>query len=392
MLHHFVRSAWLALCLCPLAHVQASDLEPALTALQAVGPRGAGHAQAVAALRQVSQASVAELPRILAAMDDAGPLADNWLRGAAESVADRAIRSGAGLPAKRLERFMLDTHHDPDARRLAYELLARIDDTAGERLIPGMLHDPGVDFRRDAVDRLLSQGERFSAANDRAAAKQIYLKAISGAVDDDQVKTLARRLARLGHTVNLPRHFGFLMQWELIGPFDNTDRRGFAEVFPPETKLDFGASYAGKAGAVHWVDFTTRSDDGKVDLNKTLGKANGVTAYAAAKFVAHQPGAVEVRLGTPNAHKLWLNGKLISAREAYHAGTSMDQYTGRGRLKAGTNWIVLKICQNEQTESWAQAWEFQLRVCDSTGAAILSVDRPPETRPGSDENALNQRP
>ena len=28
--------------------------------------------------------------------------------------------------------------------------------------------------------------------------------------------------------------------------------------------------------------------------------------------------------------------------------------------------------QNEQTEQWTVEWEFQLRVCDATGTAIVS--------------------
>jgi hypothetical protein len=33
---------------------------------------------------------------------------------------------------------------------------------------------------------------------------------------------------------------------------------------------------------------------------------------------------------------------------------------------------VVKVCQNEQTEPWAQNWAFQLRLCDATGKAIAS--------------------
>ncbi|MCY2966027.1 MAG: hypothetical protein NT069_20755 [Planctomycetota bacterium] len=33
------------------------------------------------------------------------------------------------------------------------------------------------------------------------------------------------------------------------------------------------------------------------------------------------------------------------------------------------------MCQNEQTDSWAQRWQIQLRVCDPTGTAVLSADR-----------------
>ena len=94
--------------------------------------------------------------------------------------------------------------------------------------------------------------------------------------------------------------------------------------------------------------------------------------YAVTEF--HSPAArvVELRLGTPNAWKLWLNGKLLFGRDEYHRGMAIDQYRVRGELKPGANTILLKICQNEQTEDWAQRYEFQLRVADLSGIGIAS--------------------
>jgi hypothetical protein len=66
---------------------------------------------------------------------------------------------------------------------------------------------------------------------------------------------------------------------------------------------------------------------------------------------------------------------LVFAREEYHRGMNLDQYRMRGKLKAGKNVILIKICQNEQTEDWAQRWQFQFRVVDATGTAVLSTDR-----------------
>jgi hypothetical protein len=48
----------------------------------------------------------------------------------------------------------------------------------------------------------------------------------------------------------------------------------------------------------------------------------------------------------------------------------MDQHVGQGTLKAGRNEILVKVCQNEQKEDWAQLWSFQLRVCDNLGGAV----------------------
>src|SRR5207253_3229283 len=84
----------------------------------------------------------------------------------------------------------------------------------------------------------------------------------------------------------------------------------------------------------------------------------------------------ELRIGTPNAYKMWLNGKLVSQANVYHANVKLDQYVSRAEMRPGQNVIVVKLCQNEQTEDWAADWKFQLRVCDATGTAILSEDRP----------------
>jgi len=51
----------------------------------------------------------------------------------------------------------------------------------------------------------------------------------------------------------------------------------------------------------------------------------------------------------------------------------MDYHVGKGLLAAGPNVLVVKICQNNQKETWAQRWQFQARACDATGAPIPGV-------------------
>ena len=84
---------------------------------------------------------------------------------------------------------------------------------------------------------------------------------------------------------------------------------------------------------------------------------------------------MDLRLGSICAAKLWLNGKQLMEHDVYHSGTKIDQYVARGKLRAGANKILVKVCQNEQTESWAQDWSFQLRICDRVGTAVLSENR-----------------
>src|SRR5262249_45817881 len=85
---------------------------------------------------------------------------------------------------------------------------------------------------------------------------------------------------------------------------------------------------------------------------------------------------VELRAATENALKMFVNDKPVFAREEYHHGKSFDQHAARVTLRKGRNVILLKVCQNEQTDAWAQVSDFRLRVCDALGGAVpLTVVR-----------------
>jgi hypothetical protein len=107
-----------------------------------------------------------------------------------------------------------------------------------------------------------------------------------------------------------------------------------------------------------------------VDINAAYGNLKGAVVYGYAVVASETERPVELRAGSNNAVRIWLNGKEVYFREEYHHGMEMDQHIGKGTLKSGRNEILIKVCQNEQTDSWAQLWSFQLRVCDYLGAAV----------------------
>ncbi len=350
----------------------AGELSESIAAVRAVGPHGEGHVPAAEAWRRLAEASPADLPQLLAAMDGANPLAANWLRAAVDTVAERAARGNEELPADRLKQFVLQRDHAPRARRLAYELLAGLVPEVEQQLLPAMLDDPSLELRRDAVARVIDEAENALKAEDRDRAAQAYRRAVSAARDEDQIRLVSQALRNLGEEVDLQKLMGFVVHWKLIGPFDNTDRKGFATAYPPERELDFAASYDGKHGQVAWIDHGTEDDHGKVDLNKALVEEKSVVGYAAAEFFVEQAQTVQFRLTSLNAVRLWVNGQPVIDRHIYHSGSSLDQYVGEARLRAGGNIILVKICQNEQTQSWAKPWAFQFRVCDGVGTPVSS--------------------
>jgi hypothetical protein len=358
-----------------VAHGAEADLAQPLAAIRAVGPEAAGHREAAAAWQSVAAADTVRLPEILAGMDSAGPLAANWIATAAQAVVERQRARGGSLPAADLEQFALDRHHASRGRELAYELLLGIDPQAESRLVSGMLDDPCLAFRYLAVARLIAEADAGAKAGEKEGAVAVFRRALTAARDPQQARVVAERLKKLGDNVDLAKQLGYIVQWKLIGPFDNTGRKGLDTVYPPEKERKLDAVYDGKTDKVRWVDFVSEDQLGKIDFFKPFGRHNDVAGYAVTDFVASKRHEVELRLSAGNATKLWIGGRLINEHPVYHSGSGMDQYIDRVTLEPGHNWIMVKVCQNEQTQDWAQQWQFQLRVCDLLGNPVLSADR-----------------
>ena len=359
------------------ASVPADAAAPAelISAIKSVDKKGKGNRAAREAVAELSGSEPAVLLPLLAAFRNANPLATNYLRSAAETIVDRSIAAKKKLPRKRLEAFITDRQHDPQARRLAFEIVERVDDTVVDRLIPGMLTDPNPVFRRQAVARLLDLAGRLQKENQQDLARSLYKRTLQGATDDDQVKTIAKLLRKMGEKVDLPRHFGFLTNWHIVGPFDNTGSKGFNVAYPPEKQVDLKAKLKGKLGAATWKSYKTTNDFGIVDIAKQISPYKGAVMYCTTVFESKTPRSIQFRLGTPNAWKLWVNDRQVFANEEYHRGMKLDQYSVPVTLRAGSNTILLKICQNEQDQDWAQRYQFQVRTCDVSGIAVLSADR-----------------
>jgi hypothetical protein len=360
-----------------------AGFEEKIAAIRAVGAEGAGNPAAAAAFKAITTSDASAILPLLQAIESSGPLARNWLRSAVEVIVERELEAGKSLPVDDLKVFVLDLGQAPEARRLAFDLMARIDAGSAGALIPGFLNDPSTELRRDAVALLVAEGAALAKRDDKSDAIAAYRKALDAARDVDQVEEIAKVLAgKLGQEVDLPRHFGFLMDWQVIGPFDNAGGEGFATAFPPEEAIDLTAACAGKGGEeVKWGPLSSADEYGKIDLNQPFGKLKEVTAYAYAEFTAASARPAELRLGCKNAWKVWLNGDLLFGRDEYHRGQRIDQYKMAGQLKEGKNTVLVKLCQNGQKEDWTVEWEFQLRVCDATGTAILSSDQPATPEP-----------
>jgi hypothetical protein len=359
-----------------------ADVSASIKEIRAVGPQGERSAEAARAWKELTRADVNQLPELLAAMNGAGALSRNWLRSAADVILQRAHDKGQSVPLSALETFLLDRRQDSQARRFAYELVVEADPSAKDRFLPGMLDDPSLDLRRDAVVRILDQAEKLYGDGKKSESLPIFQQAFAASREKDQAEKAARRLKELGQPADIPTHFGFIMDWKVIGPFANTKQQGVDKAYPPEKEFQ-PADYDGKAGKVRWKDYVTASDTGLVDLNVPLGTHLESIAYARSEFANPQDRSADLRIGCFNTFKVWVNGELVLDRRDAYTGMRMDNYIAKIKLKAGKNVILVKVCQDIPPSPLPKNCRFQLRICDDCGGAVLSTARPAPPVKGS---------
>jgi len=349
---------------------QAGEMDDAIRALRAVGAEGQGNEAARAAWQVLAAREASALPEILRGMQGVSKYAGNWFRLAVESIVARERQSGHALPAVELGQFVLEITQDPQARHLAFSLLQSAEPETAARLLPGLLQDPASELRREAVSRVQSEAAARLAAGDRLGATLLFRQALGAAREVDQIEALAKSLRELGQSVDLRETLGFIREWQVIGPFDNTGMKGLSAEFPPEKQVDLAVELDGKKGKVRWAAAKAKDDYGMIDLNAACGKSKEVVAYAYHEFNAESARPAELRLGSENAWKLWVNGQLVFSRNEYHRGREIDQYRLPINLHAGRNTLLVKVCQDAAVEEWTEEWQFQLRITDTLGTPV----------------------
>jgi hypothetical protein len=376
MIGKLLRRFVLAQCLAALSIYLDNSPLKAEDSLSVLG-RSADNVQETSAIwHLLSQRTDLSVADVLLSMKGQSDMAKNWYLALAQKLADRNPVSAAEDCLLLIER----SQEDPTARFWAFLYLTEQQAESRERLLESMLEDSSPPLRYEAIKLRLNRLESATGESTETHRAE-YENLLNVARLPSQVQEIAVKLRNSGREVDLLRHFGFVDRWLTTGPFDNKDQSGFNQVYGPEADylegnllMDEGrfgeVKYPGIHGDVGWKVLTTTEQDGSVDLSEPYEKEKGALVYALANFTFPQELEAEVRVGSQNAVKVWVNGQLAISREVYHAGAQIDQYRGGVRLHAGENSVLVKICQNEQTESWAQSWFFQLRFSDSSGRAV----------------------
>ncbi len=155
---------------------------------------------------------------------------------------------------------------------------------------------------------------------------------------------------------------GLIRDWLVLGPFDNEQGQGFAAKLGPEgvEAIDLAERHDGKERSVGWRVGLGARTLGWVNLDAMLRPNDQALAYALCAVKSDAPRAVDLRIGSDEAIKVWANGALIHEEDVQRTG-NLDQTVIPVQLPAGETILVVKVCDR------AGGWGMRLRITDTDG-------------------------
>jgi hypothetical protein len=131
-------------------------------------------------------------------------------------------------------------------------------------------------------------------------------------------------------------------KWYYLGPFDNTDNRGFDTVYPPEKEIDLKKTYPDKANRpAGWKEFPTFQVGGMNDLRRFPNNEHACV-YLYHEIDVQEPVTLPIALGSDDALTVWLNGERLLAQNVERSAAP-DQDRTTLKLKAGKNQLLVKV-------------------------------------------------
>ena len=203
-------------------------------------------------------------------------------------------------------------------------------------------------------DRILDIAREIKNPSIEATAEYLLFEYYEGIGDE---VSLRRGLTVTG----TPRE----SDWWIIGPFENKAK--FHHRFPPEREIELTKSYKGKNGKVRWVQAQDGTFDGYIDLKELLIPSTWGVAYGYLSFRCPSARQAQLRIGTDDDTKVWLNNEEIWVRNE-RRGAVTDNDIIPVELRGGTNTVLIKVYQS------VSGWGFFFRITDSEGNGFDDIE------------------
>lgn len=184
---------------------------------------------------------------------------------------------------------------------------------------------------------------------------------------DLDIWDLGLRLFR-GEEINLQDYFQTQAAWMVIGPFGGlSGLESHQAVYPPEEEINLDAEYDGIDGKVRWTEYSQGSGITGVDLTQVFKTTQHVSAYGLCYVTSPRDMDVQLRVGTNDAGKMWVDGKLVY--DYFFEGEAvLDRDIIPVTLRKGTTPILIKATNGEMN------WGFVFRITDMVGQPIPDLN------------------
>jgi signal transduction histidine kinase/tetratricopeptide (TPR) repeat protein len=206
-------------------------------------------------------------------------------------------------------------------------------------------------------------GRSYEKKNDNESAVNAYAKAAEVSPANPWAIYGLRRI----DGIRLAEDRRLVKDWYFLGPFDNSDKQGLKRAFAPERKIDLKATYAGKDNAtIKWSRPFDYDVSGYVDLNLLFKPHDYVVAYAVTYIHSPDERDIQLRFGSDDGIKIWLNDRKIFNYDISRTA-EVDDDVITVNLKKGWNKLLIKV-----SDTWG-SWGFYLRATDLRGDPVEDV-------------------
>jgi hypothetical protein len=173
---------------------------------------------------------------------------------------------------------------------------------------------------------------------------------------------------------------GFIRNWLFAGPFPNPGGRPEGDENAQASCKGFAAdllkgeaAYVPKAGMevpveggkkVVWKAIVSDAD--MVDMAGLMDATDNTVIYAACWVELEKDADVEIRIGSDDGNKLWVDHKQVAVVHE-HRAASADQDTHKMKLAAGKHLVLIKV-----DNDWG-GFSFCLRIVTPDGKKVPNL-------------------
>ena len=268
----------------------------------------------------------------------------------------RLLAEAGGIPTQQtLKAYgaLMQQARGPQDRKLILGALARVGHPAALKLVEPLLADAAV--KAEAELAALSIARTIAGA-DPEAARAAMAKLLATSKNAD-LRTQAQKI--IGQTGKLG---GYVAAWQVAGPYVEEGKQHlqlFGVAFPPEKA---------EARDVSWrlLPLPAAGRPWMLDLLGPLGGGEQRVAYVRTWIHSETPKPARLEFGTDDGNKVWLNGKLVHAKNVGGAAVP-GGYKANVVLRQGWNALLLKITQ------CSGPWQFCLTICKRDGGRLEGI-------------------